>query len=98
MGTVHKADAHKSGLRPEYLGIDFIQGLPAQVVIAVAGGAGKAGLGHLVVLKGLHDPPGVLLGQSVDLGKAGADTCLGPLGHLIYFGTDIGYFHLILTP
>ena len=98
VGTVHKADAHKGGLRPEDLGIDLIQGLPAQVVIAIAGGAGKAGLGHLVVLKGLHDPAGVLLGQSVDLGKAGGDARLGPLGHLIYFGTDIGYLHVILTP
>ena len=69
MGAVDELDAHQSGLGAEDLGIDLVQLVPAQVVVAVAGGAGKVGVGHPVVLEGLQHPLGVLLGDGVDAVK-----------------------------
>ena len=78
MGAVDKADAHQRRLGAEDLGVDLIQGLPAQIVIAVAGGAGKAGVRDPGVLEGLHHPEGILLRHSVDLSKALAAALLRP--------------------
>ena len=89
MGAVYELDAHQRGLRAENVGIDLIQGLAAQIVIAVAGRAGKAGLRDPVVLEGLHHLAGVVLGHDVDFLKAAAELFLGPLRHLVYFGFDL---------
>ena len=73
VGAVHEAQAHQGALRAENLGPDLFQGLPAQVVIAVAGGTGEAGLADPVIPEGCHDPPGAVLRNGVDLPEAGAD-------------------------
>ena len=89
MSAVDELNAYQCCLRAEHVGIDFIQGLAAQIVIAVAGGPGKAGIRNAVVLKGLHDLAGILPGDRVDLLKARAELCLRALRHIIYFGFDV---------
>ena len=89
MGAVYELDAHQRGLGAENVGIDLIQGLAAQIVIAVAGCPGKAGVRDPVVLKGLHHLAGVVLGHDVDFPKALPELLLGTLCHLVYFGSDL---------
>ena len=69
VGAVDELDAHQGGLRAEELGIDLVQLVPAQVVIAVAGGAGKISLRHPVILEGLQHPDGIFLRNGVDAVK-----------------------------
>ena len=75
VGAVDELQPNQSGLRPEQLGVDLVQLVPAQVVIAIAGGAGEIALRHPVLLKGGQHPGGILLGDGVDAGKL-----LGQLG------------------
>ena len=69
VGAVDELDAHQGGLGAEDLGVDLVQLVPAQVVVAVAGGAGEVGVGHPVGLEGVQHPGGVLLGDGVDAGE-----------------------------
>ena len=69
VGTVDELNAHQGGLGAEDLGVDLVQLVPAQVVVAVAGGTGEVGVGHPVGLEGVQHPGGVLLGDGVDTGK-----------------------------
>ena len=89
MGAVDKLDAHKGGFRTENVGVDFIQGLTAQIVVAVAGGAGKAGVGDAVVLESLHNLSGILPRDRVDLPKARGKLCLSARRHVVYLGFNI---------
>ena len=89
MGAVDKLDAHQSGLGAEDLGVDFVQLIPAQVVIAVAGGAGKVGIGHPVVLECLQHPLGVLLGDGVNAGKLLPQLGLGLLAQLTHLLANV---------
>ena len=83
MGSVHEAQAHQGALRAENIRPDLIQGLPAQVVIPVAGGTGKAGFADPMLPEGRHNAPGALLRNGVDLPEAGLDARLGLPGQLI---------------
>ena len=85
VGAVDKLDAHQGGFGAEELGIDLVQFVPAQVVVAVAGGAGEVPLGHPVVLEGLQHPLGVVLGDGVNAGKFLKKLLLGPVPK----GTDL---------
>ena len=68
-GAVDGLHAHQGVLGAEDIGVDLVQGGPAQIVIAVAGGAGEIGVRHPVGLEGVQHPGGVLLGDSVDAGE-----------------------------
>ena len=85
MGAVDELEPHQSGLCSEQLGIDLVQLVPAQVVIAIAGGAGEIALRHPVLLKGGQHPGGVLLGNGIDAGKLLGQLGLGPAPQLFYF-------------
>ena len=76
MGAIDELDANQSGLGAEEVGVDLVQLVPAQVVVAVAGGSGEVVLRHTVVLEGAQDPLGILGGDSVDMGEL-----LGQLRH-----------------
>ena len=69
VGAVDKLDAHQSGLCAEEVGVDLIQLIPPQVVVAIAGGAGKISVSHPVLLEGGQHPCGVLLRDGIDPGK-----------------------------
>ena len=69
MGAIDKADSHQRILRAEEVGVDEIQLIPAQIVIAVAGGTGKVTLRHPVLPEGGQHPVGVVLRDGVDAGK-----------------------------
>ena len=69
MGTVDELYPDKSGLCAKKIGIDLMQLVPAKVIIAVAGGAGKIAIRHPVVLKGSQHPLGIFLGYGIDAGK-----------------------------
>jgi hypothetical protein len=84
VGAVHEGEADHGVLGAEDVGVDLTQGLPAQVVIAIAGGALKMGLGDLVLLKGRQDLLGVLLRNGVDALKLLGERSLG----LVPKGTD----------
>ena len=66
MRTINKADADKCRLRAEYLRIDLIEHFPADIIVAVAGRSGKAGVGNFVILERLHDLERVLLRNAVN--------------------------------
>ena len=69
VGTVDELDAYQGGLGAEDLGVDLVQLVPAQVVVAVAGGTGEVGVCYPMGLEGVQHPGGVLLGDGVDTGK-----------------------------
>ena len=71
VGTVDKLNPDQGVLRAENIGVDLIQFIPAQVVISVAGGAGKISLGHPVLLKRGEHLAGVLLRDCVNAVKLG---------------------------
>ena len=77
MGAVNELDAHQCGLGAEDIGVDFVQLVPAQVIVAVASGAGKIAICHPVLLKGSQHPGGVLLGDGVNAGKFLGQLALG---------------------
>ena len=69
MGAVHKLAADQARFRAEDLGENFIQGIPAQVIVAVAGGTHQVGGADPVLLKGQKHFLGIVLGHPVDLCK-----------------------------
>ena len=73
----------------EEVGVDQVQGIPAQIVVAVAGGAGEVGLGHPVLLEGGQHLLGVLLGDGVDAGKLLRQVGLSLGRQGFYFVTDL---------
>ena len=91
--AVDKLDAHEGGFGAENLRIDFIQRLSPEIVIAVAGGTGEAGVRDPVILKRLHDLSCILLRYGVDFPEAFAQAQLGAFCHFVYFWFDICYLH-----
>ena len=89
VGAVDKLDSHQGGFGAEDLGVDFVQLVPAQVVVAVAGGTGKVGIGHPAVLERLQHPLGVLLGDSVNAGKLLPQLGLGLLAQLTHLLANV---------
>ena len=77
MGAVDEADADQGVLGAEDLGVDLLQLVPAQVVIAVAGGTGEVCLRHPVLLEGRQDLLGILLGDGVNALELRAQIGLG---------------------
>ena len=69
VGAVDKLQADQRRLRSEEVGVNFIQLVPTQIVIAIAGGSGKVGLRHPVLLERRQNPGGILLGDGVDAVK-----------------------------
>ena len=78
VGAVDKPEAHQGVLGAEDLGVDLLQLVPAQVVVAVAGGPGKIALGHMVLLERGQDLLGVALRDGVDPVKLFSQFRLGP--------------------
>ena len=77
MGAVDELQAHQGVLSAEDVGVDLIQGVPAQIVVAVAGGAGEVGLRHPVFLEGRQHLAGVLLRNGVDAAELPGQLRLG---------------------
>ena len=94
VGPVHKADAHQCRLGPEKLGVDLIQRVSSQIVIAISGGPGKAAVGNALILEGLHHPPGVDLRHPVDLPKPVSAGVLRQFCHFSHFRLNVRYLHL----
>ena len=80
MGPVDELGAHQGLFRAEDPGIDALQLVPAGVVIAIAGGAGKIPRLDPLFGKGVQHLLGVFQGDGVDLPEAGRDALLGPPG------------------
>ena len=76
MGAVDELDAHQGVLSAENFGVDLIQGVSSQVIVAVAGGAGEVGFCHPVVLEGGQDFLTVVFRHGVDVGELSADVRL----------------------
>ena len=76
VGAVDKLDADQGVLRPENLRVDGIQHVPALVIVAIAGGPGKNGLGHPVLLEGGQHFLAVVLRHFVNMGKLGRNLSL----------------------
>ena len=70
MGAAGDLGPDQRRLRVEGVGVDPFQIVPAHVVIAVAGGGGKAGGPHPVFLHGGQDLGLVVLGDGVGLPEA----------------------------
>ena len=85
MGAVDELHPHQGVLRAENIGVNLIQGVPAQVVIAVAGGAGEVGLRHPVLLEGGEHLLRILLRHRVNAGELLRQVRLGLGGQ----GTDL---------
>ena len=84
MSAVDKLDPHQGGLGAEEIGIDLVQLVPAQVVVAVSGRPGKIVLRHAVFLERAQHPLGVLCRNGVNMSKP-----LGKLRHgLVAQGLD----------
>ena len=73
MGAVDELDAHQGVLGAEDLGVDLIQGVPTQVVIAVPSGAGEVGFRHSMVLEGGQHLLAVVFRHGVDVGELSTD-------------------------
>ena len=89
VGTVHKADTDKRRLRAKYLGVYLVERLTAEIVVAVAGGTGKARLGDAVILKRLHHAARVYFGDAVYLRKSSCKALLRLCGHIVYLRPDV---------
>ena len=66
MGAVDELETHQRVLCAKNVCVDFIQLVPPQIVITVAGGPGKIALGHAMLLKGGQDLLGIFLRNGVD--------------------------------
>ena len=88
MGAAGDLGPHQGGLGPEDGGVDLLQPLPAHVVVAVAGGGGKAGRVHAVFPHGKDDLALVQLGHLVDLLKARLQRRQGLLPEGVHLGGD----------
>ena len=84
VGAVDKLLADQGRLRPEDLGVHGLQFLPACVVVAVAGGAGKISVGDPAILKRRKHPAGILPGNSVNAGKLLRQFALGLVPQGLY--------------
>ena len=69
MGSVDELNPDQGVFGAEDIGVDLIQLVPALVVIAVTGGAGKVTLSHPVLLKRGKHLTGILLCDSVNAVK-----------------------------
>ena len=94
MGAVYKADADKRRLGAENLRIHLVEHFPAQIIIAIAGGSGKARVRHPVILKRSHYLLRVFCGDLVYLPEFIRELCFDLLGKDKNFRFYIIYIHL----
>ena len=95
MGAAGDLGAYQGGLGVEDVGIDLLQLFPAYVVVAIAGGGGKAGGGNLVFLHGKEHLALVVLRHAVDGLEALFEGFQGLFSELINLGGDSqGLVHL----
>ena len=93
MGAAGDLGPDQGGLRVEHIGVDLFQSIPAQVIVTVAGGGGKAGGGYPVFLHGGQNLGLIVLRHRVNGGKA----LTQPLQGLFTVGVDPGrnaHFHI----
>ena len=69
MGAIDKLNPHQRVLGAEQIGVNLVQLIPAQIVIAVSGGTGKIVFRHPVLLERRQHPLGIGLGNGVNTGK-----------------------------
>ena len=96
MGAVDELAAHQCGFCTEHLGVDLLQLIPAQVVVAIAGGTTKAGVAHPVVPERLQHFGGVLKGHLLDGGKPVPALLFCPPGQLQQFFGKCKRAHIFL--
>ncbi len=102
MGAVHESDTDQRSLRAENLRIQLVQRFPAHIIVAVAGGSGKAAFRHPLILECLHHPQGVLLRHLVNFRKSAQQALLHtcrPLPHcrLNIFNVHVSSFSLKIS-
>ena len=93
MGAAGDLGPYQGGFRVEHIGIDLFQGIPAQVIVAVAGGGGKTGGGDPVFLHGRQNLGLIVLGHGINGGK----TLTQPFQGFFTVGIDSGrnaHFHI----
>ena len=86
VGAVDERSAHQRSFTAKHPGIDALQLVPAHVVVAIAGGAGKVTGLYPLFGKGLQHFFGAYKGNAVDLFKAALAASFCPasqLGHLV---------------
>ena len=69
MSSVDKLQADQRRLRSKEIGVNLIQLVPPQIVVAVAGGSGKIGLRHPMLLECRQNTSGIFLGNGVNTVK-----------------------------
>ena len=70
MGSAGDLGPHQRRFRVEHVGIDPLQGVPAKIVVAIAGGGHKAGGGYPVFLHGPQHLGLIVFRYPVDGGEA----------------------------
>ena len=93
MGAAGNLGPDQGGLRMEYVRIDLFQSIPAQVVVAVAGGGCEAGGGNPIFPHGVQDLCLVVFRNGINGRKALFET----LQRLFSIGIDSGrnaHFHI----
>ena len=76
MGAVDELQPHQGVLGVKEVGIDLVQLVPADIVVAVAGGPGKVALRDPMPLKGGEYLLGIRLRNGVDAVKVIPHLCL----------------------
>ena len=71
MGAAYKLGAHKSAFTVEYAGIHIFQGIPSQIIVAIAGGSRKVYIADAVILHSLDNLKLIVLGGLVYVLKTG---------------------------
>ena len=84
VGAAGDLGAHQRGLGVEHVGIDPLQIVPAEIVIAVASGCGEAGGGDPVLLHGPQHLCLIMLRDLVDGGEAVFQLLQRPLAVGVY--------------
>ena len=83
----------QGSLGVEYVGVDLFQGVPAQVIVAVAGGSGKAGGADPILPHGIEHLGLVVFGDGIN----GGEPVLQTLNGLFSVGVNSGryaHFHV----
>ena len=80
VGAIDKPDAHQGILGAKQMGIDLVQLVPAQVVIAITSGSGKIALRHSIPAEGVQHSQGVGLSHCINAGKLLFQRLLCPAG------------------
>ena len=75
MGSAGNLGTHQGSLGVEHVGIDLFQGVPAVVVVAVAGGGGEAASGDPIFLHGPDHLGLVVFGYLVNGGEPVGKFC-----------------------